>query len=158
MDSEIRSCSSAGEKKESVFSPKDLRRSKEWIDNCWKDFNPRPDIASKFCTEDSGVALAPDRFEDEEKVLPPKSEVVRDLSNDGSLRRLRWISSGKKRNRRVHRVVDFTARVSSPDTRYSAFKKFIGSSHLKFDVDNCKNSSGGRSELISPFSSLLVSM
>lgn len=160
----------AGEKRELVFSPGELRHSKEWFDGQWHNMKKRPDIVSSFSgtekksdvNEDGAsfdnkrdfvipinddalprimIKIGNSRVDSDDK-MPNESIVVPDLSKDHSLANLRWKSSGKRRRGRspVHKLHSGTSG-SCLEVGFQTFENIFADSSLKFESDNCKYAS-----------------
>ncbi|KAI3467108.1 hypothetical protein Pfo_023771 [Paulownia fortunei] len=175
------------EKRELIFTLGDLRHSKEWFDNGWQNIKERPDLVSAFSVinkmSDIGQDGAPfdyrdnaapihndalpqkvikigDTMADSNDKMPNEPQVIRDLSKDFLLARLRWKSSGKRRRGRspVHKV-HFGTNSSSVETGLQTFEKFFVNSSLKIDPDICKYASDSHfsSSVASPLTNLVMS-
>ncbi|KAK4430198.1 hypothetical protein Salat_1320500 [Sesamum alatum] len=172
------------ERQELTFGPCDLRCSKEWFANGWQNIKERPDLVSAF----SGINKVSDidrdgaSFDNKDLAAPIQNDdalpqtlmkigdsvadndgkmpIVRDLSKDYLLARLRWKSSGKRRRCRspIHKV-HFGTNGSSFETGLQTFKKFFASSSLKFDPDYCKYASDSHfsSSVVPPLTNLVMS-
>lgn len=170
-----------GEKQQLIFGCSDLRHSQEWLENGWKQLKERPDIVSTLyeveVKRDAVVhtEVKPDKeasHRRKEHSENPKLDsrdrkletlkVVRDLSKDDLLSKLRWKSSRRRRGRSPVHKVHFGVNErghSQVDQTQNYQKFFVCSSLKKMDPDNCKYISGSpfSSSVVSPFSNLVMS-
>lgn len=173
----------SGEKQQLIFGSSDLRHSQEWLENGWKQLKERPDIVSTLC----GVEVKRDAVVVHTEVKPDKEashcqkehsenpkvddsrdrkletlKVVRDLTKDDLLSKLRWKSSRRRRCRspvhKVHYGVDERGH-DKVDQTQNCQNYFMRSSLKKMDPDNCKYISDTlfSSSVVSPFSNLVMS-
>ncbi|KAL2546391.1 agenet domain-containing protein/bromo-adjacent-like proteiny (BAH) domain-containing protein [Forsythia ovata] len=88
------------------------------------------------------------------------NQVARDLSKDGLLTQIRWMSYGKRRHGRspVHKL-HYSVNSSGKYSAVGTLKRFFAPSSLKVDPDNCKyaNDTLFSSSVASPVTNLVMS-
>lgn len=173
----------SGEKQELIFCPDDLRHSEEWLGNRWTHMQERQDIATSILSRSAKGSLpvatlsTPGAISDSKqpgkdrcqssKPRPnskyidkaKESHAVPDLSKDGLLAKLRWTRS-KKRSQPSSS--SWLSNKSSPSlsTSSSHCERFLISSSMKMDHDNCKYLLGDSlftSSVVPPLSSMVMS-